>query len=95
MNTTTANVLVIIAWAMTVALVTNLLGGSLEGRQCQSLCFSLLYWGALAVAIIGVLLSLRQLLTGNTGWLSKLIFVLGLILVMKLTGVMLIGSLTT
>lgn len=92
MTTTTANVLVVIAWAMTIALITNLLGGTLDGRQCQTLCFSLLYWGALAVASIGVLLGLRQLVTANTSWVSKIIFLLGLLLIMKLMGIMVIAN---
>jgi hypothetical protein len=95
MTTTTANVLVVIAWAMTIALVTNLLGGVFDGRQCQTLCFSLLYWGALAVAVIGVLVSLRQLITVDTGWISKIIFLLGLALIIKLMGIMVIGNLAT
>lgn len=95
MTTTTANALIIIAWAMTVALITNLLGGVFDGRQCQTLCFGLLYWGALAVAVIGVLVGLRQLISVDTGWLTKILFLLGLVLVMKLTGIMVIGTLTT
>ena len=94
MNSTTANSLVIIAWAMTVYLTMNLLGGTFEesGRSCQSFCVNMLYWASLAVAAIGVCLSLFQVFTTKTGWITKIILLLGLALVMKLVGVMVIGT---
>ena len=93
MNTTTANIFVIIAWALTIGLVTQLLSGTFETRQCHSLCSSLLYYAAFAVAIIGTGLSLRQCLAGQCGIFGKLILLAGLVLIMKLAGVMIIGTL--
>lgn len=96
MNSTTANFLVIIAWAMTVYMAMNLLGGNFQdGRTCQSLCVNMLYWSALVVAVVGVILSLTQVFAGKAGWLSKIVLLLGLLLIMKLTGIMVIGTMTT
>lgn len=50
--------LAVIAWALTVALVVNLLGGVFDERSCQTVCFQILYWSALACAAVGFVGSL-------------------------------------
>jgi hypothetical protein len=92
MNTVTANTLVLLGWGITVALVYSLLSGPFDGRICESLCFNMLYWGALILAVLGTLLSLIQMLKPNSGIFSKIGLILGLFLTAKLVGVMVIGS---
>ena len=92
MNTITANALVLAAWAAVVALVYAMLSGPFDGRTCESTCFSLLYWGALIVAIIGTLLSLKQCcFNPDSGVFSKIGLLLGLGVSALLIGVMVIG----
>lgn len=43
----------VVAWALTVVLVMNLLGGVFDGRGCQTTCFQILYGAALAIALVG------------------------------------------
>ena len=46
--------LALIAWALATALVVNLMGGTFaSGRSCQTACFQVLYWSALACAAFG------------------------------------------
>ena len=92
MNTVTANTLVLVGWGMTVALVYSLLSGPFDGRMCESTCFSMLYWGALVLAVLGTLLSLMQVFKPDSGIFSKLGLLLGLFLCAKLIGVMVIGT---
>ncbi len=94
MNTVTANTLVLLGWGITVALVYSLLSGPFDGRMCESTCFSMLYWGALVLAVLGTLLSLMQVFKPNSGMFSKLGVILGLFLCAKLIGVMVIGTMT-
>jgi hypothetical protein len=94
MNTVTANTLVLLGWGITVALVYSLLSGPFDGRLCESTCFSMLYWGALVLAVLGTLLSLMQVFKPNSGMFSKLGLILGLFLCAKLIGVMVIGTMT-
>ena len=94
MNTVSANALVLLGWAVTVALVYSLLSGPFDGRMCESVCFNMLYWGALVLAVLGTLLSLIQCFKADSGIFSKLGLILGLFLTAKLVGVMLIGSMT-
>ena len=94
MNTVTANTLVLLGWGMTAALVYSLLSGPFDGRMCESTCFSMLYWGALIIAVFGTLLSLVQAFKANSGIFSKLGVLLGLFLCAKLIGVMVIGTMT-
>ena len=92
MNTVTANTLVLLGWGVTVALVYSLLSGPFDGRMCESTCFSMLYWGALVLAILGTLLSLMQAFKPNSGMFSKIGVIFGLLLTGTLVGVMVIGS---
>ena len=92
MNTFTANTLVLVGWGITAALVYSLLSGPFDGRMCESTCFSMLYWGALVLAVLGTLLSLVQAFKPNSGIFSKLGLLFGLLLTAKLVGVMVIGS---
>ena len=94
MNTVTANVIVLLAWAAAVALVYNLLSGPFDGRMCESVCFSIVYNITLVLAVTGTLLSLAQILKANAGIVSKLAFLLGLLLTGMLMGVMVIGLAT-
>lgn len=92
MNTVTANSLVIIGWAMTTFLVYSLLSGPFtDDRICETTCFSMLYWGALVIAVLGTLLSAMQAFKANAGIFSKLSLLLGFLLSAKLIGVMVIG----
>ena len=92
MNTVTANTLVLLGWGITIALVYSLLSGPFDGRMCESTCFSMLYWGALVLAVFGTLLSLMQAFKPNSGIFSKIGLLLGLFLIAKLVGVMVIGT---
>jgi hypothetical protein len=92
MNTVTANTLVLLGWGVTVALVYSLLSGPFDGRMCESTCFSMLYWGALVLAVLGTLLSLMQAFKPSSGIFSKLGLIFGLLLTAKLVGVMFIGT---
>ncbi len=92
MNTVTANALVLIGWGMMVALVYSLLSGPFDGRVCESTCFSMLYRGALVLAVLGTLLSLMQAFKPNSGIFSKIGLILGLFLTAKLIGIMVIGN---
>lgn len=94
MNTVTANSLVIIGWGMTAFLVYSLLSGPFTGRMCESTCFSMLYWGALVIAVLGTLLSAMQAFKPDSGIFSKLGLILGLFLTAKLAGVMIIGMMS-
>ncbi len=94
MNTVTANTIVLIAWGLTAALVYNLLNGPFDGRMCESVCFSMMYWGALVLAVVGTLLCITQCFKSESGWFSKIGVLLGLLLCAKLIGVMVIGNLT-
>ncbi|MDW3095852.1 MAG: hypothetical protein R8G33_09290 [Gammaproteobacteria bacterium] len=94
MNTVTANILVLLGWGVTIALVYSLLSGPFDGRMCESTCFSMLYWGALVLAIFGTLLSLIQAFKANSGIFSKLGVLLGFFLCAKLIGVMVIGTMS-
>ena len=96
MNTATANALVLLAWGITIALVYSLLMGPFDGRMCESTCFSMLYWGALVVAIVGTLLSLKQCcFNPDAGLFSTLGLLLGLGVSAILIGVMVIGMIPT
>ena len=92
MNTVTANTLVLLGWGITAAMVYSLLSGPFDGRMCESTCFSMLYWGALVLAVCGTLLSLMQAFKPNSGIFSKLVLLFGLLLTAILIGVMVIGS---
>ena len=92
MNTVTANTLVLIGWGMMAALVYSLLSGPFDDRMCESTCFSMLYWGALILAVLGTLLSLMQVFKPNSGIFSKIGLALGLFLTAKLVGIMVIGN---
>ena len=92
MNTVTANTLVLLGWGVTVALVYSLLSGPFDGRMCESTCFSMLYWGALVLAVLGTLLSLMQAFKPNSGMFSIIGVIFGLLLTGTLVGVMVIGS---
>lgn len=92
MNTVTANTLILLGWGITAAMVYSLLSGPFDGRMCESTCFSMLYWGALVLAVLGTLLSLMQVFKPNSGIFSKLGLLFGLLLTAKLIGVMVIGS---
>ena len=95
MNTATANALVLLAWVITGVLTYSLLSGPFTGRMCESTCFNMLYWGALVVAIVGTLLSLKQCcFNPNAGLFSKLSLLLGLGVSAILIGVMVIGMLS-
>ncbi len=94
MNTVTANGLVVLAWGVTVFLVYSLLSGPFDGRVCESTCFSMLYWGALVLAVLGTLLSAIQAFKSDSGFFSKVSLLFGLILIAKLAGVMVIGTMT-
>lgn len=91
MNTVTANGLVIFGWGVAAFMVYSLLSGPFDGRMCESTCFSMLYWGALVLAVLGTILSFVQSLKPDSGIFSKLSLLLGLILSMSLIGVMVIG----
>ena len=93
MNTTTANTLVILGWGIAAVMVYNLLSGPFDGRMCESVCFNMLYWGALVLAVCGTLLSLIQCCKSGSGIFSKIGLILGFFLCAKLIGVMVIGSL--
>ena len=43
----------IVAWGLTVALVSQLLGGTFETRACQSDCVWTLYWVVFSVTVAG------------------------------------------
>jgi len=92
MNTVTANGLVIFGWGVATFLVYSLLSGPFDGRMCESTCFSMLYWGALVLAILGTILSFVQTIKPNSGIFSKISLLLGLLLSMKLIAVMVIGT---
>ena len=94
MNTVTSNTIVLLAWGLTVALVYSLLSGPFDGRMCESLCFNMLYWAALVLAVIGTLLCITQCFKSSSGIFSKLGVILGLFLCAKLIGVMVIGSMS-
>ena len=94
MTTATANIIVLLAWAAAVALVYHLLAGPFDGRMCESACFSMVYGVALVLAVTGTLLCLRQIFKANAGIVSKLAFLLGLLLTGMLMGVMVIGLAT-
>lgn len=92
MNTLTANGLVIFGWALAAFLVYSMLSGPFDGRMCETVCFSMLYWGALVLAILGTILSFIQCIKPNSGIFSIIALLLGLLLSAKLIGVMVIGS---
>ena len=94
MNTVTANGLVIIGWGVTVFLVYSLLSGPFDGRMCESTCFSMLYWGALVLAVLGTLLSATQAFKPGSGMFSKVALLFGLVLTATLAGVMVIGTMS-
>tara|TARA_R110002096_G_scaffold421587_1_gene627430 strand:+ start:3574 stop:3861 length:288 start_codon:yes stop_codon:yes gene_type:complete len=94
MNTVTANTLILLGWGITVALVYSLLSGPFDGRVCESTCFSMLYWAALVLAVLGTLLSIVQAFKPDSGIFSKLGILLGFFLCAKLIGVMVIGTMT-
>ena len=91
MTTATANVIVLLAWAAAVALVYHLLAGPFDGRMCESACFSMMYGLALVLAVTGTLLCLRQIFKTGAGLVSRISFLLGLLLSAQLIGVMVIG----
>ncbi len=91
MNTVTANAFVLIGWGVTVALVYSLLSGPFNGRMCETICFNMLYWAALVLAVLGTILSLMQAMKPASGIFSKIGLLLGLLLTLKLAGVMVIG----
>ena len=94
MNTATGSVIVLIAWGVTIALVYNLLGGPFEEqRMCTTTCFTMLYWGAIVLAVIGTLISLVQAVKSSQTLINIGAFLLGLLLCAKLFGVMVIGTL--
>ena len=92
MNTVSANALVILGWGVTAFLVYSLLSGPFDGRMCESTCFSMLYWAALVLAVLGTILSFIQSIKPNSGVFSKIALLLSLILSAKLIGVMVIGT---
>lgn len=94
MNTVTANGLVIFGWGLTVYLVYNLLSGPFDGRICETTCFSMLYWGALVLAVLGTLLSAMQAFKAGSSIFSTLSLLLGLALTAALSGVMIIGMMS-
>ena len=94
MNTVTANTLVLIAWGLAAALVYSLLSGPFDDRMCETVCFGLLYWGALILAVIGTLLCITQSFKSGSGWVTKIGALLGLLLCAKLIGIMVIGNFT-
>ena len=94
MNTATGSVIILIAWGITIALVYNLLGGPFDGRMCESTCFSVLYWGAVVLAVAGTIVSLMQAIKSDKTLINIVAFLLGLLLCAKLFGVMVIGTMT-
>ncbi len=96
MNTATANIVIVIAWGLTIALVSQILGGTFEsGRSCQTTCVSVMYYGSIALALIGSALSFMQARKPQSGIVIKLSFLAGLGLLGILFGVMFIGLLFT
>ena len=95
MNTVTANGLVIFGWGVAAFLVYSLLSGPFDGRACETLCFNMLYWAALVLAVLGTLLSFVQSIKPDSGLFSKVSLLFGLILSAKLIGVMVIGVIST
>jgi predicted membrane channel-forming protein YqfA (hemolysin III family) len=95
MKTASANIIILVAWALTIALTSQLLGGTFEsGRSCQTSCVSMMYYGSIALAIIGTVLSFMQVRQPRSSLISKLFLLAGLGLIGILVGVMLIGTLT-
>ena len=83
----------LVAWGITIALVYNMLGGPFEDqRMCQTTCFGMLYWGAIALAVIGTLISLTQVFKSGKTLINIGMSLLGLLLCAKLFGVMVIGT---
>ena len=53
-------------WGLTVALVSQLLGGTFEqGRACQSDCVWALYWSAFVITVAGCATGAWQFLKSN------------------------------
>ena len=95
MNTASANIIILVAWGLTIALTSQLLGGTFEsGRSCQTSCVSMMYYGSIALAFIGTGLSFMQARKPGSSILTKLFLLAGLGLIAILIGVMLIGTLT-
>ena len=95
MNSATGSIIVLIAWGATIALVYSMLGGPFEDqRMCQTTCFGMLYWGAIALAVIGTLVSLAQAVKSDKTLINIGASLLGLLLCAKLFGVMVIGTMT-
>ena len=92
MNTVSANALVILGWGVTAFLVYSLLSGPFDGRMCETTCFSMLYWAALVLAVLGTILSFIQSIKPGSGVFSKIALLLSLLLSAKLIGVMVIGT---
>lgn len=96
MNTATANIVILIAWGLTIALVAQILGGTFEsGRSCQTTCVSVMYYSSIALALIGSALSFMQACKPQSGIIIKLSFLAGLGLLGILFGIMFIGMLFT
>lgn len=95
MNSITSNVIIVLGWVLTIALTYNLLSGTFDTRNCQSICVNVMYWGALALAVIGVVLAIKQCCKSGPGWLSVVSALAALALLAILVGVMAIGMLTT
>ena len=74
MNTITANVLVLLGWGVTVALVYFMLSGPFNGGMCETTCFTMLYFAALVLAVVGTILSLVQAINPDTSFISTISF---------------------
>lgn len=96
MNSLTANIIILIAWTVTIALTSQILGGTFEsGRSCQTTCVSVMYYSAIGLALVGSLLSFIHARKPQSGIIIKLSFLAGLGLLAILFGVMFIGVLFT
>ncbi len=49
--------LALIAWALFISMGVNLLSGDLSERSCDTACVQLLFFSAIAVAVIAVIVS--------------------------------------
>ncbi len=90
-----SNVIVLFGWGVTVALVINLLGGTFDERTCQSVCVNMMYWGALVLAVVGLVFGIKNCCKTGAGIINVIFVLLALALLAILVGIMVIGMLTT
>lgn len=68
----------LIAWALAALMGVNLLSGPFEGRTCQTDCFKMLFYTALALGVISFILgavSLKKPRGRIFSWLALLLSV--------------------